>query len=131
MRRHAANLSEAQRLKLDAYLAQHPALAVVYRFKQRLASLLLHKHRTARQCSKLVPRLLRSIYQLRHCGLAPLETLGDTLLSWSEEIARMWCFTRSNAITEGFHTKMEVLQRQAYGFRNFSNYRTRVKVLCS
>lgn len=33
--------------------------------------------------------------------------------------------------TEGFHTKMEVLQRQAYGFRNFNNYRLRVKVLCS
>jgi len=26
---------------------------------------------------------------------------------------------------------MEVLQRQAYGFRNFNNYRLRVKVLCS
>ena len=30
----------------------------------------------------------------------------------------MWRFTRNNGITEGFHTKMEVLQRQAYGFRN-------------
>ena len=39
----------------------------------------------------------------------------------------MWRFTRNNAITEGFHTKMEVLQRQAYGFRNFQNYRMRVK----
>ena len=26
------------------------------------------------------------------------------------------------------HTKMEVHQRQAYGFRNFQNYRLRVKV---
>jgi transposase len=26
---------------------------------------------------------------------------------------------------------MEVLQRQAYGFRNFNNYRLRVKVMCS
>ena len=43
----------------------------------------------------------------------------------------MWRFTRNNGITEGFHTKMEVLQRQAYGFRNFQNYRMRVKVLCS
>ena len=40
-------------------------------------------------------------------------------------------FTRNNAITEGFHTKMEALQREAYGFRNFRNYRMRVKVLCS
>jgi len=62
--------------------------------------------------------------------LAPLTQLGETLQSWSEEIARMWRLTRNNGITEGFHTKMEVLQRQAYGFRNFANHRLRVRVLC-
>jgi hypothetical protein len=30
-----------------------------------------------------------------------------------------------------FHTKMEVLQRLAYGFRNFKNYRLRVRIMCS
>ncbi len=53
-----------------------------------------------------------------------------TLADWSAEIATMWRFTRNNGITEGFHTKMEVLQRQAYGFRNFQNYRLRVRVMC-
>ncbi|HEX3682171.1 MAG TPA: transposase, partial [Bryobacteraceae bacterium] len=67
----------------------------------------------------------------RCCGLAPLVALGDTFYTWREEIATMWRFTRNNGITEGFHTKMEVLQRQAYGFRNFQNYRLRVKVMCS
>jgi transposase len=47
------------------------------------------------------------------------------------EIAMMWRFTRNNGITEGFHTKMELLQRQAYGFRNFHNYRLRVRIMCS
>jgi transposase len=46
--------------------------------------------------------------------------LGNTPHSWREEIATMWRFTRNNGITEGFHTKMEVLQRQAYGFRNLA-----------
>ena len=36
---------------------------------------------------------------------------------------------RTMSITEGFHTKMEVLQRHAYGFRNFQNYGLRVKVM--
>jgi transposase len=62
--------------------------------------------------------------------LAQLVVLGETLHSWSEEIVRMWRFTRSNRITEGFHNKMETMSRQAYGFRNFENYRLRVKVLC-
>jgi len=76
------------------------------------------------------PRFLRAVYQLRQARLPQLVQLGETLHSWREEIASMWRFTRNNGITEGFHTKMEVLQRQAYGFRNFNNYRLRVKVMC-
>jgi transposase len=63
-------------------------------------------------------------------GLPQLVQLGQTLHSWSEEIVTMWRFTRNNGITEGFHNKMELINRQAYGFRNFQNYRLRVKVLC-
>ncbi len=39
-------------------------------------------------------------------------------------------FMKSNAITEGLHNKMEVISRRAYGFRNFQNYRLRVRALC-
>jgi transposase len=131
MRRHRHNLGPDQQVRLSAYLAKHPAMDAIYRFKQRLCYLLLEKHRTRKHCQRLAPRFLRAIYQLRQAELPQLVTLGDTLHSWSQEIALMWRFTRNNGITEGFHTKMEVLQRQAYGFRNFNNYRLRVKVLCS
>ena len=106
-------------------------LETIYRFKQRLCYLLLKKHRNRRQCERLVPRFLRAVYQLRQAGFAPLVQLGQTLSSWSQEIVAMWRFTRNNGITEGFHNKMELINRQAYGFRNFQNYRLRVKVLCS
>jgi hypothetical protein len=42
----------------------------------------------------------------------------------------MFVFPYSNGITEGFHRKMKLIQRRAYGFRNFENYRLRVIVLC-
>jgi transposase len=131
MRRHRHHLKPEQKVLLLAYLAERPALNLIYRFKQRLCYLLLQKHKTRRQCQKLIPRFLRAIVDLRDSGLAQLVTLGDTLHSWSEEIARMWRFTRSNGITEGFHNKMETINRQAYGFRNFENYRQRVQVLCA
>lgn len=131
MRRHRHNLSVEQQDRLASYLQQHPALQAIYSFKQRLCYLLLKKHRTAKQCRQLAQRFLAQVAALRCCGFAPLLQLGNTLHTWREEIACMWRFTRNNGITEGFHTKMEVLQRQAYGFRNFHNYRLRVKVLCS
>ena len=31
---------------------------------------------------------------------------------------------------EGFHRKMKLIQRRAYGFRNFNNYRLRVIAQC-
>ena len=111
-------------------LTRFPAVREIYRFKQRLCYLLLKKHRTRKQCTELVNRFLKALQQLKQSGLAQLVQLGHTLSSWSVEIATMWRFTRNNGITEGFHTKMEVLQRQAYGFRNFKNYRLRVRVTC-
>jgi transposase len=131
MRRHRQNLKPEQEVRLLAYLAERPALKVIYAFKQQLCDLLLSRHNTRKQCEKLVPRFLGVIAELRQSGLAQLVTLGDTLHAWSEEIARMWRFTRSNGITEGFHNKMETINRQAYGFRNFENYRQRVQVLCA
>jgi transposase len=50
-----------------------------------------------------------------------LVQLGETLNCWAEEIVAMWRFTRNNGIAEGFHNKMELINRQAYGFRNFEN----------
>lgn len=131
MRRHRHNLTPAQLTRLQAYFDRFPVMREIYRFKQQLCYLLLKKHKTRRQCLPLVHRFLRAVYQLSQAGLAQLVQLGATLSSWSEEIAMMWRFTRNNGITEGFHTKMEVLQRQAYGFRNFNNYRLRVRVMCS
>ncbi|HLG97224.1 MAG TPA: transposase, partial [Bryobacteraceae bacterium] len=109
----------------------HPVLETIYRFKQRLCYLLLKKHRTRKQCELLVPRFLRAVYQLRQAGLPQLVQLGQTLSAWSEEIVAMWRFTRNNGITKAFTTKWSSSIRQAYGFRNFQNYRLRVKVLCS
>jgi transposase len=131
MRRHRHHLSADQQLRLAAYLQKYPVLQAIYRFKERLCYLLLNKHRTRRQCQQLIPRFLRAVYQLQQTGLTQLVQLGQTLSAWSEEIVAMWRFTRNNGITEGFHNKMELINRQAYGFRNFQNYRLRVKVLCS
>jgi transposase len=132
MRRHREHLkSPEQAAKLDGYLARYPGLARLYEFKQCLCRLLLVKHRTAYKCRPLARQLLQAVEELKDSKLPPLVTLGETLADWAEEIAAMWRFTKNNGITEGFHNKMENLKRQAYGFRNFENYRLRVRVLCS
>jgi transposase len=130
MRRHKWNLSHDQLLGLYGYLDKYPGLKAIYGFKQDLVKLLLKKKCNANKCKELIPVFLDYIYQLKESMLSPLVTLGKTLESWQEEVVRMFRFTKSNGILEGFHNKMEMISRRAYGFRNFENYRLRVKALC-
>jgi len=131
MRRHTQNLKPEQIARLQNYFSKIPALCVIWDFKQTLCSLLLQKSRTKQQCKKLIPRLLGRIRQLKISPFESLKTLGNTLESWDKEIVRMWRFSKTNGITEGFHNKMELISRRAYGFRNFNNYKIRVKALCA
>lgn len=103
MRRHHWRLSSVQKERLHGYLKQSPVLQALYFARQQLNG---------------------------QFEQSPARAQAATLRSWIEPIGRMWCFTRSNGITEGFHTKMEMLSRRAYGFRNFENYRMRVLAQC-
>jgi len=116
---------------LRSYFGQHPHIGAIYAFKQQLTLLLRKRTCTVRKCKQLIQLLLDYIEQLKECGIEQLEKLGRTLGSWSEEIAAMWRFSKNNGITEGFHNKMEMISRRAFGFRNFENYRLRVRVLCA
>ncbi len=75
----------------------------------------------------MLPKLMQLIEQFT---LSPAYALAETLKSWLGPIVGMWRFSKSNGITEGFHTKMEMLSRRAYEFRNFDNYRMRVLAQC-
>ena len=57
-------------------------------------------------------------------------TLAQTLHFWQEPLAAMCRLTKNKGISEGFHRKMKLIQRRAYGFKNFSNYRLRVIAQC-
>lgn len=99
---------------------------------QELMILLNEKMCKYKDCkTRLIPKLLKFIELLKSCGFELFRKLGKTIENWQEEIARMFRFTRSNGITEGFHRKMKLIQRRAYGFRNFENYRLRIRVLCA
>lgn len=94
------------------------------RWKRGLLSLLrrredrLDPDQAQTTCRHLVRELLARIQQLKEFKFASLVTLGETLDAWKEEIARMWRFRKNNVITKGFHNKMEMISRRAFGFKN-------------
>ena len=131
LRTNPENLTPLKKDKLFQFLKHNPSIQALYDFKIRVLDLLKHKHQQARQCRKLIPIFLDFIQKLKDAIFEPLVKLGKTLYKWRDEIVRMWRFTKNNGITEGFHRKMKLIQRRAYGFKNFENYRLRVRVLCS
>lgn len=127
MRRHKWHLSDEQHAKLMDYLAEYPVLKELYLVKQRLMRFILLKTLRVKRMKKKLPQYLALLEQLKD---SPLHALAKTLTSWMEPIVAMWRFSKSNGITEGFHNKMEMISRRAYGFRNFENYRLRVLAHC-
>jgi len=130
LRTRAHRLDPQQHQDLERLFALYPVLQGVYELKERLFSLLCLKNQSPNQCRDHIRELLSLIDTLRTSGLEAAGTLAKTLSEWTEEIARMWRYTRNNAITEGFHRKMKLIQRRAYGFRSFENYRLRVIAQC-
>ncbi len=123
LRTHPDNLTPKRLEKRDEYLKEQPVIDAIYQFKQRLYRLLMKKTMPHRRCKRIVPVFLKMVTALKESPFKRLVTLGKTFYQWREEIVRMWRFTKNNGITEGFHRKMKLIQRRAYGFRNFENYR--------
>lgn len=130
VRTRGDRLDPLQRERLARLFAAHPALEGVYALKEQLCGLLSLKHQSKAACRRHIRELFGLIDTLKASGLELARTLAKSLSEWTEEIVRMWRFTRNNGITEGFHRKMKLIQRRAYGFRNFNNYRLRVIAQC-
>ena len=123
-------LTDNQKERLEALFKRHTPLRPLYDKMREICDLLNQKGQSKRSCRHHARKLLQHINDLKAVGFPRLKTLARTLTSWAEPIAAMWRFRKSNSITEGFHRKMKLIQRRAYGFRNFENYRLRVIAHC-
>ena len=131
MRMHEwSQMKEKSRKNLEKYLNENPALKAVYDFKQSLMKLILTRAYNRHQAVPKIKEFLDKIRALKRSKFRNLITLGNTLELWSEEIVRMWRFSKTNSITEGLHRRMDEIQNRAYGMHNFNNYRLRVKAYC-
>jgi transposase len=132
MRRHWHRLTALQQERHSLYLRDRPALEAIYGSKQRLCCVLVEKGCNQKRWGKLARRSLRDVASLRSCVRA--RTTGSAR-PYTLCVARGDCLYMALHPQQRHHRRlshqMELLQRQAFGFRNFQNYRLRVKLLCS
>jgi transposase len=110
-----------QRRAIDRWLELNPQVKEVYHFKEAM-------HRFYRIKGTTFARkvLIKITDRMALSKIPELKTLRETLHKWREEIVNFFENGLTNGRTEGFNRVGKLIQRNAYGFRNFENYRRRL-----
>jgi transposase len=64
------------------------------------------------------------------CRLAPMVKVAKMIKNRLDNILTYFKHQITNAISEGFNSRIQSLKANARGFRNFDNYRTRILFFC-
>jgi len=115
--KNAERLSERQVTQRDEMLLRYPTIAAQYWVKENLRELY--------RCVDWEQAHEKLTLILSNCESAEdAETVrwGRSLRRWSPEILNYFKVRITNGFTEGCHTKVKLLKRLSYGFRNVQVY---------
>jgi len=118
---NGSKLEYFERRVLHQWLEHHPKLKEIYFFKEAL-----HRFYRMRGFNKAARALIKLTDQMALSSLDEIKTLRKTLMSWRNEILQYFINKTTNARTEGFNNLAKLLQKRAFGFRSFFNYRLRL-----
>jgi len=117
-------LKQEDQAKLTALWATTkpwPNLKIAWVVKEKIRD--VYKSRSRESAEKKFQLLLA---YLEDVDSKPLKTLRKTLIEWQEQILNHFDHGTSNGFTEGCHTKIKMLKRQSYGFRNRERYKMKI-----
>jgi len=117
-------LSDREKVKLEMLFKRFenfPSLYQAYFIKEKLRDFYRLKNKSeARRKFNLM---------LVYCESSDsryMRDFGKTLFRWKENILNYFDNFQTNAFTEGVHTKIKMIKRVSFGFRNIDNYIAKV-----
>ena len=116
--RNRSRLDFSQRSVVDHINNLFPELEEIYQFKEMMIS--IYNTRGYKRAIKAFTKLTDA---MALSGRKPVQSLRKTLVKWRKEILNYFRTGITNGKTEGYNRKAKLIQRQAYGYRNFENYR--------
>lgn len=119
--KHRKNLKEEDADALTVMLSQSPDLAAAYHLKEKFYEFL---HAATRQEAAQRMRFFKLAAEISE--LKEFRACLTMLTNWSEYILNSFDYPYSNGFTEGTNNKIKVIKRNAYGYRNFENFRNRI-----
>jgi transposase len=115
-----------EKVVIDRFLELSPELKELYWFQQRLYA--FYRIKGFNKAREVFIKLTDDMARSKNKRLV---SYRNTFRSWNQEILNYFSTNGlNNGRTEGFNRKAKLIQRCAYGFRNFENYRLKLLYSC-
>ncbi len=121
-----AKLNEEEKRTLHGMLEHSMDLENAWLLKEAFQDMLKSKEKRA-----TLADLWKWIESAKEQKLPEFENCIKALTNWRYYIVESFSVPYTNAFTEGKHNLIKVLKRNAFGFRNFENFRKRILLLAS
>jgi transposase len=119
-------LDHWERQALWQYLEKFPDLQELYRYKE-----ILHRFYRTRGVNRASEAFTTMTDRMATSLLPEIKTLRRTLLKWRDEILAYFETGLTNGRTEGYNNIAKLVQRRAFGYKSFRNYRLRLLSACA
>ena len=117
------NLKPEQRERLDALLElKNLDTAIAYDFRLRLQSIYENSEDRETACWHYE----NLVADMHNSGIKELARVAKSLIGNAVEILNYFDSKRTNAILEGFNSKISIIKNRARGFRNRENFKNTI-----
>lgn len=124
--RNGFRLDYFTRKNIALWLEAHPELKEIYEYKEAL-----HRFYRIKGYRKAHLALTNMTDQMALSKVPEIKTLRKTLMKWREEILAYFFTGLTNGRTEGYNNLAKLIQRRAFGYKSFANYRLRLLNACA
>jgi len=121
----AENLDDAQREKLDRLMTLNETLYKGYLLKEQIQDILDEK-----DLSVGISRLERWIQNVQESGIGPFVKCIKTIKHYFYGICNFFKHQVTNAGSEGFNTKINIIRRRAYGYSDLDYFILKIFQAC-
>ncbi len=123
--RDGAKLKSFERRVISKWLRNFPDMEAVYRIKEAV-----HCFYRIHGMKRAETALNKIFHRMGMSTVPKFRNLRKTLLSWKQEILEYFEGRFTNGRVEGFNRKAKLVQKRAFGFRSFQNYRLQLLHAC-
>ena len=106
---------------LEVMLAHSQDLAAAYHLKELFYTFMASESR-----AEAIPRLRTFLLSAQASQLKEFNACLTMLANWSKYILNAFDCPYTNGYTEGTNNAIKVIKRNAFGYRNFENFRNRI-----